>query len=148
MRERCKRHYEANRQIPSSRKGWEFALVVVVGRFCRFPDLVLCLIEQIFCLRRMATHIPLVGLLRCSDAVVCTVDQVLRRHKVGVTGSLRDEHAACKTSQAQNRAQKEFASCHRENLRKPPYRPRGSDGNKKIMKIPAEAGVDFALYRT
>jgi hypothetical protein len=33
MGERCKRHYKANRKIPSCRKGWELALVVVVVRF-------------------------------------------------------------------------------------------------------------------
>jgi hypothetical protein len=46
-----------------------------------------------------------------------------------VTSALCDEHAACKTNQTQNGARKEFASCHRENPRTPPYRRRRCAGN-------------------
>jgi len=38
---------------------------VVICCFSSFPDLVLCLIEQIFRASGMAAHIPLVGPLRC-----------------------------------------------------------------------------------
>jgi len=57
---------------------------MVVGRLSRHFDFAICIFQQTLGFSRMATHVELVGLLRCRDFADGLVDETLRGSQIWV----------------------------------------------------------------